>query len=150
MHKVFEILDRHVESFSIKPKWTVREAAQYMSERNIGAAAVVDENFHVLGMFSERDILKRVVAAGLDPDKITVEEVMSRDVVTTEPGECLDICSYKMNQHRCRHLPVVENNRLVGMISIRDIHEIRLRDFAEENEQLRAYFHLVPPGYPTR
>ena len=150
MHKVSEILDHHTDNYYVQADWSVRQAARYMAERNIGAAAVVNTDMQVIGMFSERDVLQRVISPGLNPDELTVGEVMTRDIVHTHPDESLDICSYKMNERRCRHLPVLENGRLVGMISMRDILEIQLRDFAQENEHLRAYVHLVPPGYPTR
>ncbi len=149
MHRVREILNRQTESFYVKPEWTVCEAARYMAKRNIGAAAVIDDDRRVIGMFSERDIIQRVVAAGRDPSNVTVREIMTTDIVTTTPEETLDICAAKMNARRCRHLPVLDQGRLTGMISMRDILEMQLRDIEQENEHLRAYLNLVPPGFQS-
>jgi CBS domain-containing protein len=114
----------------IEPSITVRAAAQRMSERNIGAVAVVDSG-RLAGIFSERDIMSRVVARGLDPENTRVDLVMTKELVVGGPEEDVDTAIQKMHSIRARHLPIVEDGKLVGMISIRDLLEI-------DDEQQRA------------
>ncbi|HEX8407633.1 MAG TPA: CBS domain-containing protein [Thermoanaerobaculia bacterium] len=107
----------------VEPAWTVRNAAERMSERNIGAVAVV-EHGTLAGIFSERDIMTRVVAKGLNPDSTEVSDVMTREIVIAAPTENVDAALQKMHAIGSRHLPVVDDGKLVGMISIRDLLEI--------------------------
>lgn len=107
----------------IEPGWMVRTAAEKMTERNIGAVAVVLEGT-LAGVFSERDIMTRVVAKGLDPDSTEVSDVMTREIVIAQPSDNVDAALQKMYAIGSRHLPVVDDGKLVGMISIRDLLEI--------------------------
>jgi CBS domain-containing protein len=107
----------------IEPGWTVRTAAERMAERNIGAAAVVDAGA-LAGVFSERDIMTRVVARGLNPDDTQVSTVMTREIVVANPHDQVDSALQKMHAIGSRHLPVVDDGKLVGMISIRDLLEV--------------------------
>lgn len=101
----------------------VRDAARRMSQQNIGAVAVLDDG-KLVGVFSERDVMSRVVVPGLDPDATPVSKVMTRDIVVGAPGEDVDEAIQKMASVGCRHLPVVDGGNLVGMISIRDLLEV--------------------------
>ncbi len=114
----------------IESGFTVRTAAKTMAERNIGAVAVVDSG-KLAGIFSERDLMSRVVAKGLDPDDTLVGLVMSKELVVADPSEDVDQALKKMHAIRARHLPVVDDGKLVGMISIRDLLEV-------DDEQQRA------------
>ena len=107
----------------IEPGWTVRTAAQRMTERNIGAVAVVEDGT-LAGIFSERDIMSRVVARGLDPEGTYVSAVMTKELVVAAPTENVDAAIQKMHSINSRHLPVVDEGKLVGMISIRDLLEV--------------------------
>jgi CBS domain-containing protein len=98
----------------------VRKVAERMSEKNVGAVAVLDAG-KLVGVFSERDLMGRVVARGLSPEKTSVEEVMTRSIIVAEPGDDIDSALQKMNSIGCRHLPVVQAGKLVGMISLRDL-----------------------------
>ena len=118
----------------IEPGWTVRTAAQRMVERNIGAVAVVASG-KLAGVFSERDIMSRVVARGLDPDQTQVDEVMTKQVVVASPDENVDDAIQKMHSIGSRHLPVVDEGKLVGMISIRDLLEVD-----DANQRAKATF----------
>lgn len=109
---------------------SVRTVARRMSDRNIGAVAVLDGD-SLAGVFSERDVMSRVVAQGLDPDDTPVSMVMTREIVVASPEDNLDSALQKMHSVGSRHLPVVEDGRLVGMISIRDLLEV-------DDEQQRA------------
>ena len=107
----------------LDPNMDVRAAAVQMAELNIGAVAVVDAG-RLAGIFSERDIMSRVVAKGLDPGGTKVGSVMSRDLVVANPKDDLDSAIQKMHSIRARHLPVVDEGELVGIISIRDLLEV--------------------------
>ena len=101
----------------------VREVARRMSERNVGAVAVLDRG-RLVGIFSERDVMSRVVAAGLNPDDTPVGKVMTRDIVVGKPTDDIDEALQKMHAVGCRHLPIVDSGNLVGMISLRDVLEL--------------------------
>jgi CBS domain-containing protein len=107
----------------IDPHINVRDAAKRMVERNIGAVAVVLEGT-LAGIFSERDLMARVVAQGLDPDATQVELVMTKELVVAAPRDGVDSALQKMHAIGSRHLPVVDNGKLVGMLSIRDLLEL--------------------------
>jgi CBS domain-containing protein len=122
MKQIAELIEGQVLTV-IEPGWTVRSAAERMSERNIGAVAVVDDGA-LAGVFSERDIMTRVVAKGLDPDGTQVSSVMTRDIVVACSTDHVDAALQKMHAIGSRHLPVVDDGKLVGMISIRDLLEL--------------------------
>jgi CBS domain-containing protein len=111
----------------VEPQWSVRTAAERMTERNIGAVAVVERGA-LTGVFSERDIMSRVVAKGLNPESTEVSDVMSREVVVAAPTEDVLSAIQKMHSIGSRHLPVVDDGKLIGMISIRDLLEVDDRD----------------------
>ncbi len=112
----------HDQNFAtVSPKSTVREAARLMGERNIGAILVV-ENARLAGIFSERDLLTRVVARGLDPEATPVSEVMTRNPDTLPPGADIRQAMRLMVAHGYRHVPVVDGQRIVGIVSARDIY----------------------------
>ena len=131
----------------IEPSWTVRKAAEHMAKWNIGAVAVVDGG-HLAGIFSERDIMRRVVALGLDPSTTAVSAVMSKELVVADPTELVDSALHKMRSIGSRHLPVVEEGKLVGMISIRDLLEV---DEQQQRAKARFMTDLVrySPDYET-
>jgi CBS domain-containing protein len=132
--------------FHLSVEQSVREAARYMSERRVGAVVVL-EGDRLVGVLSERDIMARVVAKSLDPDRVRVGETMTRDIVVATPGESNEDGLRKMKQAGCRHLPVVEGDRYVGMVSLRDLLQVDLTEKDEEIRWLNAYIHYVPPGH---
>jgi len=109
--------------FHVRSSDRVRDVARLMSELNIGATAVVDSG-KLVGIFSERDIMSRVVAAGLDPDETPVAKVMTKDIVVGAPAEDIEDALRKMHAVGCRHLPIVDKGNLVGFISLRDLLEV--------------------------
>lgn len=125
----------------------VRSAVKRMTERNIGAAAVVEAG-KLAGIFSERDLMSRVVAPGLDPDTTKVSQVMTRELVVADPDEHVDDAIRKMHSINSRHLPVVDDGRLVGIISIRDLLEM---DDAEQRRKATFLRELVTysPDYES-
>ncbi len=104
---------------------SVREAAQLMSENHIGALLVMDEG-RLAGIFTERDALDRVLAEGRDPDSTSLSEVMTRDLVTLGPQTAATLALHVMGEVGFRHLPVVENDEVYGIISLRDFVGVEL------------------------
>ena len=133
--------------FHISTGDKVREVAKRMVEWNIGAVAVL-ENDHLAGVFSERDLMRRVVAQGLDPDSTAVANVMTRELVVASPEDDFDDAIRKMHDVGSRHLPVVEDGKLIGMISLRDLLEI---DDAAQRQKATFLRDLVTysPDYET-
>lgn len=133
------------EVYHVRAQQTVREVARYMTERRVGAVAVL-EGDRLAGILSERDIMVRVVSGGLDPDTVKAAEVMTRDLVVGAAGDSHEEGLRKMKLAGCRHLPVVDGDRLVGMVSQRDLLQIDLTEKDEEIRWLNAYIHYIPPG----
>jgi len=140
MKTVRELLEewKVQEIFRISPSLSVSEAAMYMTGRNIGAVAVMEDD-RVVGVISERDILVRVVQQGLKPEDLKVRQVMSPNLVTVSPDDTSVDCLIKMQTADCRHVLVMEGSKFIGMISVRDILSANLDDKAEEVELLDSY-----------
>lgn len=98
----------------------ISQVVHEMTAKSIGAV-VVTEDGKPVGIFSERDLLKRVVARGLNMDQMSVHMVMSPKLVTVTPAETVGAAGYQMHSMNLRHIPVVENGQLLGILSIRDI-----------------------------
>jgi CBS domain-containing protein len=122
-----------------QPHRTLAEAAALLTVRNIGAAVVADAQGHVLGMLSERDILHAVGTGGAAALDDSVSKHMTAPVVTTHADESVDRAMEKMTVRRCRHLPVVVDERLVGLVSIGDVVKYRLEQLEHEHQALREY-----------
>ena len=122
---------------------SVLEVARAMVERNIGAVPVLRDGL-LVGVFSERDLMRRVVVEGRDPARTSVGEVMTEDPLTVAPQEDMETCRFLMRRHGFRHLPICEGKQLRGMVSMRDIilHDLSERD--EEVRMMRAYIHSIP------
>ncbi len=121
MDTVAQILKRKgSQIWSVTPETSVRAAAQMMKEKNIGAVLVMDENRKVKGIFSERDLARRVVAEGRDPETTSVAEVMTPQVLCIDPKATAEEVLAVMTERRLRHLPVREGDHLIGVISIGD------------------------------
>jgi len=133
MKTIGEIIQGH-PLFHVKSSDTVRDVATMMSDKNVGAVAVLDSG-RLVGIFSERDLMKRVVAEGLNPEKTSVVKVMTKDLVVGRPGDDINDALQKMHSIGCRHLPVVDAGTLVGMISLRDLLEID-----DDTQRKRAIF----------
>jgi CBS domain-containing protein len=117
---------------------TVLDAAKMMGEANIGAVPVM-RNGELAGMFSERDIMRRVVVEGRNPATTRVREVISTNVVAVTPDTPLDHCSFLMKEHNVRHLPICNGSELIGLISLRDILAFHLAEKEGEVQFMRAY-----------
>jgi CBS domain-containing protein len=122
---------------------SVLELAQAMVDRNIGAVPVLREG-ELVGIFSERDVMKRVVVQSLDPRATRVEEVMTIDPLTVSPEESVETCMGLMRRHGFRHLLICDGKILKGIVSLRDImlHDLDEKD--HEVRMMRAYIQTTP------
>ena len=114
-------LVRDQATFSLGPQATFREAAVLMAAHRVGSIPVIDADGHLVGLFTERDLLNRVVAKGLLPGKLRVADVMTPDPTTVPAGASLVSSLRIMFEHRFRHLPVMEGGEVIGVLSCRDI-----------------------------
>lgn len=133
MKQIAELIEGHPLILA-QSSDNVRDVARKMSDKNIGAIAVLDSG-KLVGIFSERDLMTRVVAPGLNPDDTPVAKVMTKALVAARPEEEIDSALQKMQSLGCRHLPVVDEGTLIGMLSLRDLLKID-----DDNNRARASF----------
>jgi CBS domain-containing protein len=129
--------------FMVQRGATVREAVQVMTANNVGIVLVL-EGERLVGVFSERDVVRRVVDRGLDPARTPVGEVMTTQLVVGDPDEDYQSAIRKMDQANIRHLLVVKGSEMLSMISIRDLIRVDMQDKGEEIRYLREYLYQVP------
>ena len=122
----------------VQPEQTVFEAANYMVQCNVGAVPVL-EGSKLVGIFSERDIMKRVVTEGRDPMTTRIGEVMTQDIHSVPPTATCHDAMAMMQEYAVRHLPVCEGPTLVGFLSLRDLLRHKVEEASGEAEMMRAY-----------
>jgi CBS domain-containing protein len=123
---------------------SVMDAARMMVEHNVGALPVVDGD-RLVGVFSERDFMRRVTIENRDPGQTKVADVMTTGIVTADIKDDDTTCLKKMTECKCRHLPVVDGDRLVGFLSARDLMKSRVEGMKMEIRTLTDYIHYIPP-----
>ncbi len=122
-----------------RPEDTIATAAKTLKRERIGAVMVVDERGELAGILSERDIVRAMPEHGPEVFGLTVEQLMTREVVTCGPGDQVHEIMKSMTSGRFRHIPVKDDGRLVGIISIGDVVKSRLQELETETSQLRDY-----------
>jgi CBS domain-containing protein len=127
---------------SIRPDQTVAEAVTLLSQNGIGAALVLDSTGGILGIISERDIVRGLAEQGADAVTQRVDALMTRDVHPCSPKDTIAEVMTVMTHRRHRHLPILDESKLVGIISIGDVVKQRLIDTDLELETLRGYASL--------
>jgi CBS domain-containing protein len=135
--------------FTVDRGASVQTAVEYMAMKNIGAVSVMDDS-RLIGIFSERDVINRVVAKGLNPATTPVASVMTSNLVVASADETYDSCLRKMKQANCRHLPIVDGDKLVGFISLRDLLQVDISEKDDTIEFLNTYMFHVPSGVEKR
>jgi len=130
----------------LSPATSVRDAAKNMAERHIGAVLIGDAG-RLQGIFTERDLLIRVVARGLDPDATRLREVMTSDPDTVGPDDLASLALERMRTSGYRHVPVVEDGVVVGIVSLRDLYAAAKRELEEDLQQREAF--IFDTGYGT-
>ena len=124
--------------YFVEESETVAGAAQRMAELHVGAIVVLRQG-ELRGIFSERDIMKRVVLGRLDPELTPVSQVMSTDIVTIDPDATVEEAMEAMQSHNCRHLPVARRGDVIAFLSMRDLMNFELATKTEELHHMRAY-----------
>ncbi len=140
MHKsiVPDIISEKQTLTTFSADITVRHAARAMAERHIGAV-LVTANGRLEGIFTERDVLNRVVAPGKDPETVTIGEVMTRNPDTVSPDATALDTLIRMQTKGYRHLPVVDDGELVGIVSVRDLFAAVKRELEEDIQEREAF-----------
>jgi CBS domain-containing protein len=137
MPNLRNILD-HRKLYFAETNQTVYEVASRMVELSVGAILVLNRG-RVEGIFSERDLMKRVVVEGLDPRTTPVVDVMTVHLATIGPDASLEEARAMMQHHKCRHLPVLDGAEVCGLISMRDLMGKELEMKTDEIHHMRAY-----------
>ena len=130
---------RNREPYSVRENVTVLEAAQYMVSRKVGGVCVLDENGRLIGILTERDLLNRIILLRLDPANLPVSEAMSQVQAVIETTDTPEEALERMELIGRRHLPVVEGERWVGMLSMRDILRVEVNEQGDELKLLHEY-----------
>jgi len=125
---------------AVQPSDTVLQAANLMNDRNIGGVVVLDGD-RLAGIFTERDVLRRVVAQTLDPAETPVAEVMTTPVITCRPDLTLEDCAAIMTTRNVRHLPVQDGGELVGVVTIRDLLAYKVSEQQATLNQMTNYLY---------
>lgn len=136
--------DKGFDVWSVPPDATIYEALELMAEKNIGAVLVLDGE-ELAGIFSERDYARKVVLQGKASRETAVREGMTSQVVCVRPERSIEGCMALMTDKRIRHLPVLEGQRVVGVISIGDVVRAYISQQANVIEHLQSY---ITTGYP--
>lgn len=140
--KISDVLKSKASSevVTTAPTQTVRELVALLAEKNIGAVVVSEDGSAVAGIVSERDVVRRLGEPGglLDAP---VSQIMTSDVATAEPGDSLDSLMQLMTERRIRHVPVVSDGALVGVVSIGDVVKHKITQLQFERDQLDSYVH---------
>ncbi len=142
MHRLRSVL-RSRRVISVSPTTSVHDAAVTMTQGRVGAIPVLDGE-QLVGIFSERDLMTRVVVRGLDARTTAVSEVMTSEVTIASLEDHVDDCLEKMRRVGCRHLPVIEEGHVVGVLSMRDLLRDEIEEQDHEIRDLRAYLHQTP------
>ena len=131
--------NKGTEVVSVAPGDLVLAVARVLTERGIGAALVRDAAGGLLGIISERDIVRGMANQGQGTTQLAAERLMTRELVTVTPKTSVAEAMELMTRHRVRHLPVLENGKLVGLVSIGDLVKARIDDAEYQAAELKAY-----------
>ena len=144
--RVSDILKRKgARVITTDPSSTVYDAIATMVEHGVGSILVVDDG-GLRGIFTERDYLRRIILQGRTSRDTRIDAVMTAEVVTAEPGSTLQSCMQTMTDRRCRHLPVLEADELVGLVSLGDCVKEMLSEAEARVESLTGY---ITGQYPS-
>ena len=130
--------------WSIPPETTVFEAIKLMAEKNIGALLVLSDG-RLVGLFTERDYARKIVLQGKSSKETRVREIFTGVVITVKPHDSVEDCMKLMTEHRVRHLPVVEGEKVVGLVSIGDLVNWIISTQSAQIDQMAQY---ISGGYP--
>jgi len=132
-------INKNRKIWTILKDQNVRQALILMSEKNIGAIIVVDNNNDHVGIFSERDYARKIILKGKNSKDTLLEEVMTKELITITKDYKIDQCMQIMTEKKIRHLPILENKKIVGIISIGDVLKIMIEEQKELINHLQKY-----------
>jgi CBS domain-containing protein len=139
MHMVKELLrEKGSQVWTIAPQATVYKALELMAAKNVGSLVVVEDG-DVMGVFTERDYARKVILQGRSSKTTTVAELMTTDVLYVSPDDTIENCMALMTDKRLRHLPVMENGKLAGVVSIGDIVKVIISEREFTIRELERY-----------
>ena len=140
MTNVAQVIQNKIEQniFTISPESTVLEAISLMADKGIGALVVTDQD-KVVGILSERDYTRKIILMERTSKETTVSEIMTAKVLTVTKSNSVEDCLNLMTDRHLRHLPVVENDKLIGLISIGDLVKVVMEDQRKLIDQLQQY-----------
>ncbi|MBL8701277.1 MAG: CBS domain-containing protein [Alphaproteobacteria bacterium] len=144
-HKIVPDVVHGQELSFVSAECSVRDAVKAMARRRISAVMVMDEE-RLIGIFTERDLALKVVARDLNPSTTEVGAVMTRDPDTLAPDDTAHRALTLMRERGYRHLPVVDGERVVGMVSVRDLYDTVLSELEDDIRERDAYIHGVGYG----
>lgn len=133
------IRDKGAVVHTLAANATLEDAARELTEKRVGALVVMDTESAIIGVFSERDLVREVARRGAEALQDKVFNAMSHEVFTAHPEETIDDCLGRMTDRRVRHLPVVEEVRLIGIVSIGDLVKHRIARAEAESAAMQAY-----------
>jgi len=119
---------------------TVREALILMSQKNIGAIIILENDTKPIGIFSERDYARKVILEGRSSQNTSLEDVMSKNLICVSKKHTIEQCMEKMTEKRIRHLPILENEKVIGIISIGDVLKIMI---SEQKDLIEHYQRFI-------
>jgi CBS domain-containing protein len=141
MNKISSIMERKGSTVvGVAPGSTVVNALEIMSEKNIGSVIVL-ENGRYLGIMTERDYSRKVILKGKNSHDTRVSEIMSTDLPSVKPSDSIEHCMELMTQHNIRYMPVFDNDKLAGIISISDVVKETILSQKETISHLESYIH---------
>lgn len=126
---------------SVKSGSHIIDVVNFMAQQNIGLVPVLADDGKLLGVFSERDLVRRVIAKNLDLHTAIVDDVMTKDLVIADVNETYEVCLKKMNDRKTRHILVIENEKMIGILSMRDLLELDIKVQQETIEVLHNYIY---------
>ncbi|NIN00155.1 MAG: CBS domain-containing protein [candidate division Zixibacteria bacterium] len=145
--KVKDILkDKGAKVVTISPEKSIYDAVKTLVQKNIGSLLVMDEKGGIAGIITERDVLRECERRFQELDQTKVKDVMTKDLIVASPDDDLDYVENIMTQNRVRHLPIIANKKLEGIISIGDIVNVMRGECTVENRYLKDYISGKYPG----
>ena len=132
-------LNKDRQIWTISKDQSVMQALILMSEKNIGAIIIVDNNDFPIGIFSERDYARKIILKGKNSKDTLLEEVMTKELITVARDYKIDKCMEIMIEKRIRHLPILENKKIIGIISIGDVLKIMIKEQKELIDHLQKF-----------
>jgi CBS domain-containing protein len=132
-------LNKNRKIWTISKDQSVKQALILMSEKNISAIIIVENNDFPIGIFSERDYARKIILKGKSSKDTLLDEVMTKELITVTRNYKVDQCMELMNEKKIRHLPLLENKKIIDIISIRDVLKIMIKEQKELIDHLQKF-----------